>query len=71
MIGMSPQLLLAENLNILHNIREYPAMLENVKNFQSSLEVFGDTYTITTSTICHLQYTVLFRRIITIPKQLI
>jgi hypothetical protein len=50
MIGISSEPLLAKNLNILHNFGEYPAKLENIKDFQSSLVVFGDTYTVTTRT---------------------
>jgi hypothetical protein len=37
MTGISSQLLLAKNLNILHTFGEYPAKLENIKDFQSSL----------------------------------
>jgi hypothetical protein len=54
MTGISSQPLLAKNLNILHSYGEYPAKLENtrIKDFQSSLGVFGDTYTVTTRTFC-------------------
>jgi hypothetical protein len=41
MIGISSQLLLVKNLNILHTFGEYPAKLENIKDFQSSLEYLG------------------------------
>jgi hypothetical protein len=37
---------------ILHSFGEYPAKLENIKDVQSSLGVFGDTYTVTTSPFC-------------------
>jgi hypothetical protein len=50
MIGISSQPLPAKNLNILHTFGEYPAKFENIKDFQSSLGVFGDMYTVTTST---------------------
>jgi hypothetical protein len=46
MTGISSQLLLAKNLNIFNTFGEYPAKFENVKDFQSSLGVFGDTYTV-------------------------
>jgi hypothetical protein len=36
----------------LHTFGEYPANLENIKDFQSSLGVFGDKYTVTTSIFC-------------------
>jgi hypothetical protein len=49
MIGISSQTPLARNLYILHTFREYPSKFENIKEFQSSLGVFGDTYTVTTS----------------------
>jgi hypothetical protein len=52
MIGISSEPLLAKNLNILHTFGEYPAKLENIKDFQSSLGVFADTYTVTTSAFC-------------------
>jgi hypothetical protein len=52
MIGISSQPLLVKNLNILHSFGEYPAKLEYIKDFQSSLGVFGDTCTITTRTFC-------------------
>jgi hypothetical protein len=52
MISVSSQPLLAKNLNILHTFREYAATLENIKDFQSSLEVFGDRDTVTTSAFC-------------------
>jgi hypothetical protein len=38
---------------------EYPAKLENIKDFQSSLGVFGDMYMVTTTTFVHLQDTLL------------
>jgi hypothetical protein len=44
MIGISSQPFLDKNLNILHTFGEYPAKLENIKDFKSSLEVFGETY---------------------------
>jgi hypothetical protein len=44
--------ILGKNLNILHTFGEYAAKLQNIKDFQSSLGVFGDTYTVTTSTFC-------------------
>jgi hypothetical protein len=50
MIGISSQHLLVKKLNIMHTFGEYPAKLENIKDFQSSLGVFEDTYTVTTST---------------------
>jgi hypothetical protein len=37
-----------QNLNILHTFGEYPAKLQNIKDFQSSLGVVG----VTTSTVC-------------------
>jgi hypothetical protein len=43
---------LCQNLLILHTLGEYPPKLENIKDFQSSLGVAGDTYTVTTSTFC-------------------
>jgi hypothetical protein len=52
MTGISSQPLLAKNLNILHTFGEYTAKLENIKDFQSSLGVSGDTYTVTTSIFC-------------------
>jgi hypothetical protein len=52
MIHISSQLLLAKNFNILHTFVKYPAKLENIKDFQSSLGIFGDTYTVTTRTFC-------------------
>jgi hypothetical protein len=48
MICISSQPLLK---NILHTFGECPAKLENIKDFQSSSDVFGDTYdTVTAST---------------------
>jgi hypothetical protein len=44
------QLILAKNLNILHTFEEYPSKFENIKDFQSLLGVFVDTYIVTTST---------------------
>jgi hypothetical protein len=55
MTGISSQPLLAKNLNILHTFGEYTAKLENIKDFQSSLGVFGDTYS-------HHQHCFLFTR---------
>jgi hypothetical protein len=52
MIGISSQHLLAKNLKIWPAFGEYPGKIENIKDFQSSLGVFGDTYTVTTSTFC-------------------
>jgi hypothetical protein len=49
---ISSQPLLAKNLNILHNFGEYPAKFENIKDLKSLLGVFGDTYTVTSSTFC-------------------
>jgi hypothetical protein len=50
MIGIASQPLLAKNLNILHTFGECPAKIQNIKDFQLSLGVLGDTYTVTTST---------------------
>jgi hypothetical protein len=52
MIGISSQPLFAKKLNILHSSGEHRAKLENNKDFESSLGVFGDTYTVTTNTFC-------------------
>jgi hypothetical protein len=49
MIGISSQPLLAKHLSILHSFGEYPAKLENIKDFQSSLGLFTDTYKVTSS----------------------
>jgi hypothetical protein len=49
MIGISSQPLLANNVNILHTFGEHTVKLENIEDFQWSLGVFGDTYTVTTS----------------------
>jgi hypothetical protein len=57
MIGISSQPRLAENLNILHTFGESPVKLENIKDFQSSLGVFGDTYTSSPALFIHLQDT--------------
>jgi hypothetical protein len=50
MIAISSELLISKN--VLYTFGEYPAKLENIKNFQLSLGVFGDMYTVTTSTFC-------------------
>jgi hypothetical protein len=50
MIGVSSQPLLAKNLNILHAFGEYPVKFENMKDFQSFLGIFGNTYRVSTST---------------------
>jgi hypothetical protein len=44
------QLVVGKNLNILNIFGEYPAKLENIKDFQLSLEIFGDRHTVTKST---------------------
>jgi hypothetical protein len=54
MIGISIQTIVNKNLNILHTFGEHPANLENIKDFQSSLGVFGDTYTVSSSIVCPL-----------------
>jgi hypothetical protein len=48
MIAISSQPLLAKKLNILHTFGKCRAKFENIKDFQSSLGVFGDTYTTST-----------------------
>jgi hypothetical protein len=52
MIGISSEVLHVNNFNILHTFGGYPAKLENIKDFQSWLGVFGDMYTVTTSVFC-------------------
>jgi hypothetical protein len=52
MIGISSQPILTKELNILHLFGEYPAKLQSIKDFQSSLGIFGDMYTVTTNTFC-------------------
>jgi hypothetical protein len=57
MIGISSQPLLVKNLKILHTFGEYPAKLENIKDFQSSLGIFGDSAQSPPARFVHLQDT--------------
>jgi hypothetical protein len=44
-----PQTSPCQKLKYFAHFREYPAKFEYIKDFQSSLAVFGDKYTVTTS----------------------
>jgi hypothetical protein len=57
MTVISSQPLLAKNLNIFHTFGEYPAKLENIKDFQLTLGVFGDKYKSPPAHFVHLQDT--------------
>jgi hypothetical protein len=49
MTGITSEPLLVKN--ILHTFGEYPGEVVNINDISLSLGVFGDMYTVTTSTI--------------------